>query len=78
MIIKKSVEHLKENKMTYWQHFIFAVTYGVKCIKAGLFLISHAVIPALFAKTGSELVNQLNKNFTDSKEYPKCKEDQNV
>ena len=77
-MFKQSVKHLNENNMTYWQHFMFAVTHGIKCIKAGIFLISHAVIPALFAKTGSELVNQLNKNFTDSKEYPKCKEDQNV
>ncbi len=65
MIIKKSVEHLNQNKMNYWQHFIFACGHGVKCIKAGFFLIIHSIIPALFPKTGSNLVKKLNKSFTD-------------
>jgi hypothetical protein len=77
-MIKKSIDHLKENNMSYTQHFVFAITHGVKCIKAGLFLISHAVIPALFSKTGSNLVNQLNKNFVDHNEYLKYNKDHNV
>ena len=70
-MFKQSINHLKKNNMSYWRHFIFATTHGVKCIKAGIFLISHAIIPALFAKTGSNLVNDLNKSFIDHHEYLK-------
>jgi len=62
-MIKKSIEHLTENKMTYCEHFIFASTHGLGCLKAGLCLICHAIIPALFAHTGSILVKELNKSF---------------
>lgn len=65
MIIKQSVQHLNENKMTYWQHFLFAYSHGIRCIKAGGLLIIHSIIPGLFPKTGSSLVKKLNQSFTD-------------
>ena len=65
MIIKQSKEHLQENNMTYTQHFIFAFFHGVACIRAGLCLIMHSVVPALLPATGSKLVTRLNKSFTD-------------
>lgn len=66
-MIKKSIEHLKENKMSYWQHFLFANIHGLRCLKAGFFLICHSFIPALFPRAGSELVSDLNRSFTDHK-----------
>lgn len=66
-MIKQSLEHLKDNKMTYWQHFLFAFGHGIGCLKAGLCLICHAIIPAVFPTTGSLLVEELNKSFTDHK-----------
>lgn len=66
-MIKQSLEHLKDNKMTYWQHFLFAFGHSIGCLKAGLCLICHAIIPAVFPKTGSLLVQELNKSFTDHK-----------
>jgi hypothetical protein len=64
-MIKQSLQHLLENKMTYVQHFLFAFRQGVICVKAGFYLICHAFIPALFSKTGSSLVSSLNKSFTN-------------
>lgn len=64
-IITKSITHLKNNNMTYVSHFVFAWTHGVRCIKAGILLIIHSIIPGLFPKTGSTLVKKLNKSFTD-------------
>lgn len=64
-MIKESVLHLKENKMTYTQHLLFASRHGTRCIYAGLLLLIHSIIPGLFAKTGSRLVADLNKSFTD-------------
>lgn len=65
MIFKKSIEHLKDNQMTYWQHFLFAYGHGIGCIKAGGLLILHSIVPGLFPKTGSSLVKKLNQSFTD-------------
>ena len=69
MVIKKSVEHLQENNMGYWEHLLFASGHGIRCIKAGILLILHSFIPALFPKTGSILVKKLNKSFTDHKDW---------
>ena len=68
-MFKKSKQHLRENDMTYLEHFRFASGYGIQCIKAGFSLILHSIIPAYFSTTGSDLVNKLNKVFTDQNEY---------
>lgn len=66
-MILKSQNHLQENKMTYGQHFLFAFGHGLKCLKAGIYLLCHAFIPAIFQKAGSTLVKELDKSFTDHK-----------
>ena len=73
MIIKNSVKHLRKNNMGYWEHFKFASCHGIRCIKAGVLLILHSLIPAFFPKTGSELVNELNKDFTEHNEWLELK-----
>jgi len=72
-MLRKSIRHLKENNMGYWEHFKFASKHGTLCIKAGLLLILHSIMPAFFANTGSNLVNKLNKVFTEQNEYLKLK-----
>lgn len=74
MVIKKSVEHLQENNMGYWDHLKFASGHGIRCIKAGVLLMLHSLIPALFPKTGSVLVNELNKSFTDHNDWLQLKD----
>jgi hypothetical protein len=68
-MFKKSKQHLRENDMTYWEHFRFASGYGFKCITAGCLLIVHSIIPAYFSKAGATITNLLNKVFTDQNEY---------
>ncbi len=68
-MFKKTIKHLEDNDMTYWEHFRFAAGYGFACIYHGLLLIVHSLIPAYFALTGSKLTNKLNKVFTDQNEY---------
>jgi hypothetical protein len=63
-ILKKSLEHLKENKMSYTEHFVFAFFHGLKCVKAGCLLMLHSLIPSLYPRTGSKLVTRLSKSFT--------------
>lgn len=69
MLVQKSLDHLKENKMTYIEHLLFASGHGIRCIGAGLLLIIHSIIPAVFPKVGSKLVFKLNKSFTDHQKY---------
>jgi hypothetical protein len=64
-ILKKSNEHLQENKMTYVEHFFFAYSHGVTCVIAGLCLIIHSIIPGILTSAGSQLVTKLNKNFAN-------------
>ena len=72
-MIKKSVEHLDQNNMGYLEHLRFASSHGIRCIKAGVLLILHSIIPAFFPKTGSILVNQLNKDFTEHNDWLELK-----
>lgn len=66
-MIKQSLQHLQDNKMTYYQHLLFAFGHGIGCLRAGICLMLHAIIPAIFPTTGSYLVQELNKSFTDHK-----------
>lgn len=60
-IYNKSVKHLTDNKMTYFQHLLFAFRSGLKCINAGILLILHGFFPAFFQKSGSSRIFNLNK-----------------
>lgn len=64
---KRWNEHLKENNMTYWQHLKFAVGHGLCCVKAGIYLCIHGLMPCFRRRAGSRLVRRLNKDFTDHK-----------
>jgi len=73
MLIKRSIEHLDKNNMGYWEHLRFAASHGIRCIKAGVLLILHSIIPALFPRTGSILVNKLKKDFTEHNDWLELK-----
>lgn len=75
---QKWTQHLKENNMSYAQHLKFAAYHGIRCLKAGLFLICHGVMPAIFQKAGSNLVNELNQSFLQHNDYIKWKRENNV
>ena len=62
-MFKKSIWHLKENNMNYWEHLKFASINGLCCIKAGFMLIIHSIIPACFQCAGTDITNHLNKHF---------------
>jgi hypothetical protein len=58
-LYKKWIGHLKENKMTYLQHFKFAVFYGSACLVAAFSLLLHAIFPCWFQTAGSDLIRSL-------------------
>lgn len=57
------IKHLKENNMTYYEHFLFAFYYGIIAIFAGVLLIIHSLLPCFFQTTGSYLVTKLSRRF---------------
>jgi len=57
-------KHLRENKKGYLEHMLFALTCGIQCLLAGLCLIVHALLPALFEKTGSKIVDKVNSKLS--------------
>jgi hypothetical protein len=59
----KWINHLKENNMSYIEHFIFALFYGLLCLLAGFYLVVHAILPCFFQTAGSDLVGKLDKRF---------------
>lgn len=63
-LYQKYVNHLKENRMTYREHFLFAVSHGVLCLYAGLMLIIHGLFPCFYQHAGSDLVHKLDIVFT--------------
>lgn len=56
-------DHLKENNMTYKEHLVFALFYGLCCLLAGTYLIVHSILPCFFPTAGSDLVTKLSKRF---------------
>lgn len=64
-LIRKAKDHLSENNMSYFSHFVFAFGYGIKCIRAGLYLVVHSILPCFFAHAGSRLVHKMEKVFTE-------------
>ena len=65
---KKWKEHLNESNMTYWQHFRFAIGHGLICIRAGVYLCIHGMLPCFRRRAGTKLVQRLEKVFTE-REY---------
>ena len=63
-LYKKWIQHLRENNMTYLEHLIFALFYGVCCLLAGIYLIVHSILPCFFPTAGSDLVKKLSKRFS--------------
>ena len=62
-LYKKWMKHLQNNNMSYIEHMLFALYYGILCLMAGLFLIIHSILPCFFVTTGSDLVEEMNKRF---------------
>lgn len=64
-LYQRAVEHLRENKMTYREHFRFAGGHGLRCLKAAGYLVVHAIAPCWFRRAGSQLVERMERDFDD-------------
>lgn len=73
MIIKKSIEHLRENNMYYGEHVLFAAPQAIRMMVGGILLMIHAFIPGLFPRIGSRVTTKLSEVFTIHENYRRRK-----
>jgi len=57
------MKHLKENNLTYFQHFKQAFGYYVKIQTAAFYVFVHAILPPLFECTASKIIIKLAEHF---------------
>lgn len=68
-MLDKSNKHLESVHESYWQHFSFALYFGVRLIGAGFAVVIHALCPALFQTTGSGTVTALYEEMQRRKAH---------
>ena len=63
------LKHPEEQNMTYFEHLKHSCSYAVQAVGCSLVFFVHGVVPCLFQKTGSTMVehlhDQLNGNVTE-------------
>ncbi len=55
------MKHLKEQDMTYWEHFLFAFALCLRLGILSIIALIHALIPSVFPKFVSDKIYILNK-----------------
>lgn len=53
-------EHPQTVDETYFQHMRFAAGFAIRLLGAGCAAIVHAVLPFLFEKTASRMINDMH------------------
>lgn len=53
------IDHPRQVRETYFQHFLFAMRFSIMLIVAAIAALIHAFVPALFEKTASSIVADL-------------------
>ena len=72
-MIQRCRDHLRRNRMTYTGHMRFASSHGAACIRAGLMLLVHSVVPCWYERAGSEHVRRLKASFDRHELEQDCK-----
>ena len=57
--------HLDDINQTYWQHFRTAVTLSLRFMIAAPLLLIHAVLPNIFVKAGSNVIEAYHRMMDD-------------
>lgn len=62
-ISEKFTAHPQSVGESYAEHAAVASGFGVRLLLAGLACLVHAVLPFLFVKTGSAMIEQLHERM---------------
>ena len=57
-------KHLREVRMTYGEHFLFALTFAMQSILMSLVLIIHAVFPSIFKDYFTQWIDSCHVRLT--------------
>jgi hypothetical protein len=57
------VKHPRAVGETYLEHMAVALSYGLPLLAAGLACVVHALVPALFERTGSRAIVNLHSRL---------------
>jgi hypothetical protein len=60
-------EHLRSVNESYLQHFRHALSFAGTLLLASVVCFIHALIPFLFEKTGSLLINRLHDRMVNNR-----------
>jgi len=60
-------EHPRSLGESYWEHQRHALYFGTSMVAAGMACVVHAVVPALFVRTGSVMVRRLYEQLIAAK-----------
>lgn len=60
--------HLEEQNISYFRHWIFAFQFGLLMIVVGFCVLIHAFIPALFKDTGSDAIRAMSEVLSEEEE----------
>jgi len=59
------IKHPKSVNETYLQHMRFAAGFAAQLLGAALAALVHAIIPCLFQKTASRMIQNMNAKITN-------------
>jgi hypothetical protein len=54
-------QHPNAVNESYWEHFCFALRFGLKMLGGGLAAVVHAVLPFLFVSTAGRINDELQQ-----------------
>lgn len=60
------MQHLRDNCMSYYEHFIFSFTLGINFLLAAGASFAHALIPSLYTTYASDTVRDLSRRLKNS------------
>lgn len=60
-------EHPASVDETYTEHMAMASSFGLRMLLGGLACLVHAVLPFLFARTGSGIIARLNDEMVTNR-----------
>jgi hypothetical protein len=61
------LDHPKSVGETYWQHLRAAMSFAWPLAVAAFCVVVHAIAPALFTRTASGIVSDLNRRMTSGR-----------
>ena len=62
-ISEKFTAHPQSVGESYAEHAVVASGFGVRLLLAGMACLVHAILPFLFVKTGSAMIEQLHERM---------------